>query len=312
MKRISVIIVTLFLAHMTYAQHYLGVGAALSSPFQLDQLDETKPLFGWGESLSLQYQYRYRHFLLSIGATISGEHPRVGIENETYQPEMIDTRGIEFQYLGSLISRRDLSSNVWFHTPVMIGFETYPFYMMVGAQYSLFITSWTHQKALMAAGADYHGRYYDDYIDDMFTHGYHDYEPVSNKGRMQYKNDVRLLVELGSTLSIGYGKNGLDQLLRIGAFAEVGLMDVLGEPATQNKTEWYPKEEDYMNVAMNHIYSSADASTSSLRNMVVGVKVTCLFPAGGKQEKYKNNKYNRHSKKYKCHCLGLPRAYFLN
>ena len=158
MKRIGALIVTILLAQIGFAQHYIGVGASVSSPFQLDQFDGTKPLVGWGEEVTLQYQYRRGHFLLSIGAAVSGEHPRVGVADETFSAQMIDTRGIEFNYLGSLKSRSDMSSSLWFHTPVMIGFEFQPFDMMVGAQYSLFLASWTHQTAQLASAADYYGR----------------------------------------------------------------------------------------------------------------------------------------------------------
>ena len=308
MKRGFAMIVTILLAQMSFAQHYIGVGASLSSPFQLDKSEVTKPLIGWGEGVTLSYQYRHGHFLMSIGAAVSGEHPRVGVADEKYSPRMIDTEGREFIYLGSLESRSDLSSTLWFHTPVMIGFEVYPFYMMVGAQYSLFLSSWTHQTAQLAAGADYLGRYYDDYIDDMPTHGYHDYEPVSTKGQMKYKNDVRLLAELGGTIRIGQSKNGLDRLLRIGAFAEVGLMNVLGTPSVPNKTVWDVSE--YMHVTMNHVYSAEDGNAGSVRNIVVGVRATCLFPAGGKPEKHKHYKTKRHSTKYKCRCLGHPASPF--
>ena len=308
MKRKLVIIAAILTMQMTFAQHYIGVGASVSSPIQLDKSAATKPLIGWGEGVTLQYQYRRGHFLLSIGAAVSGEHPRVSVADETFDPRMMDTRGIEFNYLGSLKSRSDLSSTLWFHTPVMIGFETYPFYMMVGAQYSLFLTSWTHQTAQLAAAADYLGRYYDDYIDDMFTHGYHSYEPVSSKGQMKYKNDIRALVELGGTLPIGQNSNGLDRLLRIGAYAEIGLMDVLDKPAAQNKTEWDVSQ--YMHVAMNHIYSAANANAGSLRNIVVGVRVTCLFPAGGEAKKSKHYRTNSKSSKYKCRCIGNPYFYY--
>ena len=308
MKRKLVIIAAILTVQMTFAQHYIGVGASVSSPIQLDKSSATKPLIGWGEGVTLQYQYRRGHFLLSIGAAVSGEHPRISVADETFDPRMIDTRGIEFNDLGSLKSRSDLSSTLWFHTPVMIGFETYPFYMMVGAQYSLFLTSWTHQTAQLAAAADYLGRYYDDYIDDMFTHGYHSYEPVSSKGQMKYKNDIRALVELGGTLPIGQNSNGLDRLLRIGAYAEIGLMDVLDKPAAQNKTEWDVSQ--YMHVAMNHIYSAANANAGSLRNIVVGVRVTCLFPAGGESKKSKHYRTNSKSSKYKCRCIGNPYFYY--
>lgn len=309
MKKIVGIIVVILMAQMSFAQHYIGFGVSASSPFQLDKSDATKPLVGWGEGVSLQYQYRHGHFLLSIGAAVSGEHPRVGVEDEKYTAAMIDTRGIAFKYIGDLKSRSDMSSSVWFHTPVMIGFETYPFYMMVGAQYSLFISSWTHQRGQMAAGADYYGRYYDDYIDDMPTHGYHSYEPVSTKGQMKYKNDIRLLVELGGTISIGQNKKGLDKLLRIGAFAEVGLMNVLDAPTTQNKTDWDPTQ--YMNVSMNHAYTAVNTNTGSLRNIVVGARITCLFPAGGEKEtnKHKHYKTKFKSTKKKCRCIGYPYGY---
>ncbi len=319
MKRIGALIVTILLAQISFAQHYIGVGASVSSPFQLyklDQFNETKPLVGFGEGVTLRYEYRRGHFLLSIGAAVSGEHPRVGVADETFAAQMIDTRGIEFMYLGSLKNRSDMSSSLWFHTPVMIGFEFQPFYMMVGAQYSLFLASWTHQTAQLASAADYYGRYYDDYIDDMFSHGYHSYEPVSTKGQMKYKNDVRLLVELGGTIKIGQGKNGLDRLLRIGAFAEVGLLNVLDKPTTPTKTEWDVSQ--YMNVTMHHVYSAYPINmwdggpnpyTGSLRNIVVGVRATCLFPVGGEQNKHKQYKTKHTSKKYKCRCVGYPYGY---
>lgn len=314
MRRIATIIAVTLMAQMIFAQHYIGVGVSASSPFQLDQSDATKPLVGWGEGVTLRYEYRRGHFLLSIGAAVSGEHPRVSVADETFSARMKDTRepnGIEFDYLGHLKSRSDLSSSLWFHTPVMIGFETYPFYMMVGAQYSLFLTSWTHQTAQLAAAADYLGRYYDDYIDDMFTHGYHSYEPVSSKGQMKYKNDIRLLVELGGTLKIGQNKNGLDQLLRIGAFAEVGLLNALDKPSTPTKTNWDVSQ--YMNVTMHHVYSAADANAGALRNVVVGVRATFLFPAGGQQDndknKHKHYKTKQKDKKYKCRCIGYPYGY---
>ena len=309
MKRIYVIIAAVVLAPMLFAQHYIGVGASLSSPFQLDRSGATKPLFGVGEGVTVQYQYRYEHFLLSVGASFSGEHPRVAVADETYNPRMTDTRGIEFTYLGSLISRKDLSSTLWFHTPVMIGFETYPFYMMAGAQFSLSLSSWTRQTGQMAAAADYSGRYYDDYIDDMHTHGYHAYQPVSTRGRMRYRNDIRLLVELGGTVSVGRSGNGLDRLLRIGAFAEIGMMNVLDNPAADAHTEWDVSQ--YMDVSMNHIYSAADANAGSVRNIVAGVKLTCLFPAGDQSKKYK--RYNYHHRRYKrkrCHCLGSYYRYY--
>lgn len=310
MKRIYVIIVAILIAQISFAQHYIGVGASLSSPFQLDKSEATRPLVGVGEGVTLQYQYRYKHFLLSIGAAVSGEHPRIGVANETYYPRMYDTEEFEFTYKGSLKNRSDLSSTLWFHTPVMIGFEIHPFYMMVGAQYSLCLKSWTLQTAQMASAADYGDRYYDDYIDDMPTHGYHGYEPVSTKGQMKYKNDVRLLVELGGTLQIGQNDKGLDRLLRIGAFAEIGMMDVLDNTTVPNKTEWSVGETQYMNVMMNHVYSAADGDAGSLRNIVAGVRVTCLFPAGGQPEKHKRYKVKKHSTKYKCRCIGYPYSPF--
>ena len=288
MKRIYVIIVVMLMAQMTFAQHYIGVGASFSSPFQLDESTATKPVIGWGEGITLQYQYRRRHFLLSIGAALSGEHPRVGVVEEYYKsPLMKDTRGLEFIYLGALKDRTDLSSTLWFHTPVMMGFEIQPFYMMVGAEYSLSITSWTHQTGQMAAAADYRRRYYDDYIDDMFTHGYHDYEPVSSRGVMKYKNDMRLLAEIGGTVRVGRSDKGLDKLLRIGTFAEIGMMNVLDNSPTQtittkrDKTEWDPTQ--YLHVSMNHIYSVTDTKVGPLRNIVVGVRVTYFLPVGGRQ-----------------------------
>jgi len=301
MKRICIIILAVLMAQTTFAEHYIGAGVSLSSAFQLDKSDATKPLFGWGEGVTVQYHYQRDHLLLSAGFAVSGEHPRVGIAEASYAPHMRDTRDTSFTYLGSLKNRRDLSSTMWFHMPVMVGFEFYPFYMMAGLQYSLCITSRTYQTAQLAAAADYGGRYYDDYIDDMPSHGYHGYESVSSKGKMKYSNDLRLLVEAGWTLKIGSNRKRMDRLLRIGAFAEIGMLNVLSEPAVQNHTAWDASQ--YMNVTMNHIYSAANSNAGSVRNIVAGVRVTCLFPVGDPPQKkhphYKKRKNNR----YQCRCL---------
>lgn len=312
MKRIVAIIAVIWIVQLSFAQHYIGVGASVSSPFQLDKSTATKPLVSWGEGVTLQYQYRHGHFLMSIGAAVSGEHPRVGVEKEPFFANMVDTRGIPFTYIGLLESRSDMSSSLWFHTPVMIGFEAHSFYMMVGAQYSVFLASWTHQRAQLAAAADYLGRYYTDYIITMPTHGYDYYPQTPPREQMKYKNDVRLLVELGGTLKIGQGKNGLDQLLRIGAFAEVGLMNVLDQPSTPKKTEWYT--DQFLYTKMHHIYSAADANVGAVRNIVVGVRVTCLFPTGEEKSKDKDQKksykISRKNPRYKCRCLGGPYFYY--
>ena len=312
MKRIVGFIVTILIVQLGFAQHYIGVGASLSSPFQLDKSTATTPLVSWGEGVTLQYHYRHGHFLMSIGASISGEHPRVSVKDEDFDVPMIDTRDSTFSYIGNLRSRSDLSSSLWFHTPIMIGFETHSFYMMVGAQYSVFLASWTHQRAQLEAAANYLGRYYDDHINDMPTHGYSYYQQSPPGEKMKYKNDVRLLVELGGTLKIGQGKNGLDRLLRIGAFAEVGLMNVLDQPSTPKKTEWYT--DQFLYTKMHHIYSAADANVGAVRNIVVGVRVTCLFPTGEEKSKDKDEKksykISRKNPRYKCRCLGGPYFYY--
>jgi hypothetical protein len=309
MKRINLIIAIILMAQMSFAQHYVGFGASLSSPFQVDKSNSTKPLFGWGEGIHVQYQYCVGHFIVSAGATLTGEHPRVGVDDEDFVARMRDTRhdrlsgseGIVFDYLGSVIKRKDLSSTVWLNFPVMVGLEIFPFYVMAGAEYSLFLASWTHQTAQMASIGDYLGRYYK-VVDDMPTHGYHTYEPVETKGRMQYKNDIRVLFEIGGTIPFIVNRRAPDHLLRIGAFAEVGLRNVLNNSTNIPKTEWDVSQ--YMHVRMNHVYAS-NANTGAVRNIVVGVKATYLLPIGELPKKFNGYRYIRRTKK-KCNCFGYP------
>lgn len=301
MKRRYLIIAMILLTQMIFAQHYVGVGASISSPFQIDKSNATKPLFGWGEGLSVQYQYSAGHFIVSAGASLTGEHPRIGVADESISPRMKDTRGIDFNYLGSIVKRQDLSSTVWFNVPVMIGLEVFPFYIMAGAEYSLFLASWTHQTAQMASVGDYLGRYYK-VVDDMPTHGYHSYEPVQTKGRMQYKNDIRVLFEIGGTLAFTFNRREPDHLLRIGAFAEVGLRNVLKNSTDIPQTEWDVSQ--YMHVRMNHVYAS-NANTGAVRNVVVGVRATYLIPVGEQPKKFSGYRFTK-TKKRKCNCFGYP------
>jgi len=81
----------------------------------------------------------------------------------------------------------------------------------------------------------------------------------------------------------------------------------LDKPTTPTKTEWDVSQ--YMNVTMHHVYSAGDVDPGSLRNIVVGVRATCLFPIGGEQNKHKQYKTKHTSKKYKCRCVGYPYGY---
>ena len=59
---------------------------------------------------------------------------------------------------------------------------------------------------------------------------------------------------------------------------------------------------------------AADANVGAVRNIVVGVRVTCLFPTGEEKsndkDQKKSYKISRKNPRYKCRCLGGPYFYY--
>ncbi|MBR1631581.1 MAG: hypothetical protein IJ680_06955 [Paludibacteraceae bacterium] len=275
------------------SQHYVGFGANVQSPMHIDNLPQTSTRFGLGGGAEFAYEYRHGNFLLNLGVGAEYVSSRQRVDDEHLQVSMTDTRGINFTYNGSLQKRTDVIRVVNIPLSLRLGFEAGQFYLLAGATYALRVGGSSLQQAELATEGDYNGRYYVP-LTDMPNHGYHDYEHTSTSGEIARLNDLRLHLEVGTDRQMLRSGRKVKPVLRIGVFAEYGLLNLIDNPTDRQITEL--DVQQYMQVRLNNVYYSTLARGGKANSFTAGVKVTVLMGVGGTSKRFR---------KSKCHCYWL-------
>lgn len=298
MKKVLVLILSIICCNTLYSQHWIGVSADADLAWQLDKIPTTSAKIGGGTGIGFVYQYQYNHFILETGVRGEFLHNPIGITDSLLHFDMLDTRGTQFVYNGYLKNRVDASNNLSLSVPLMLGVEYNYFYGLVGAKVNYFLLSSTHQTAQLATTGDY-DRYYETLV-DMPNHGFHDYIKAETKGSMKYNLDARITAEIGTSI---YSSNRSTKF-RIGIFAEYGVRNIRKQ--TTEEPMLAPDLSEYMHVNMTHIYSTPYNPTSSVNNLICGIRFSALFLVGNARSNhasYRSNqsRHSRHS--YPCRCM---------
>jgi hypothetical protein len=287
MRNAFVFIVSLLCCGALWSQHWIGVSADADLAWQRDKMPETTTKLGGGGGIGFVYQFQRNHFIFETGLEGKFTYNPVGVADSLLHFNMIDTKGTPFIYNGYLKDRTDVSKNLSVNLPLMLGVEYNYFYGLVGAKLNYALLSRTHQTAQLATTGDYDIYY--EILENVPTHGFHDYIKEESKGSMNYKLDARVAAELGAVF-YSYDRS---LKYRIGVFAEYGILDV--RKSSDNVSLLTPDLTEYMHVNMNHIYSSSNTPTSPVHNLLCGLRFSILFPVG------KSN--YRSSRSYPCRCL---------
>lgn len=289
MKRIYLLVAGLICILSVDAEHWMGITADFHSPIPIDNIAITSPRIGYGGMLGGEYQYQHRHFTLETGIMAAYSCANLSVESEQLSFPMRDTQGKEFNYEGDLRNRKENFSSFNIQIPLFLGAEFNHVYVLVGAKAVYSIKGHSSLKAELATVGQY-DRYYDE-LTDMPNHGFHDYQRVSNKYTLGSGLDVRICAEVGGVWHTRTMKG------RVGAFCEYGVLNQIsstsifragGASSSQPMTE--ADVSQYMNVTMNPVYSSSVANGCRFNNLVVGVRLSLLFPL-------------RSSTKYDCRCM---------
>lgn len=273
------------------AQNYIGPSIGANFVQTVDFMRQTHPRLGGGGDMGVAYEWQRDHFVLRTGLQYALQCPSLAVDSQWLAQEMLDTRGVTMTYRGFLDERTDRMMMHQLTVPLMIGGTWSGFYLFAGAKFCVSLASTASVQAQLKTSGDYQGRYYE-WFEDMPNHGYHDFEPVAAKHALSLKRlDVRLAAEIGYSFELNpYSGLKLPPLLRIGLFAEYGLINMLSATNMQPRTEadW----TQYLQVNMTHIYDSEESNKAQAKILVYGIRFTLLFPVsptrgGG----------------YKCYCL---------
>ena len=300
--------------HPSLAQHYVGPAFSGGLVQTVDDLPQTQSRLSGGGEIGVAYQYQHGHLLLHMGINYTLQCPVQSLDSQWLAQDMIDTRGVAVTYRGLLTNRADQLFVHQLTVPFMVGGSWLGFYLLAGLKFSVAFAAQARETAALRTAGDYNGRYYE-WFEDMPNHGYHDFEPVlcsqsippppppsaSTSGALS-RFDLRLGAELGYTFRLNIGTSGYNPrlnphsafapapFLRIGLFAEYGLINLISSPLLPRTTaDW----SEYLQVSMNHVYTSDEAAKARANMLSFGIRATLLFPVAPAQNPYK------------CRCTGI-------
>ena len=278
-RRVLFILMMIGLAcPMLQAQHYIGAMVDGAAAWQLDKEDITIPQLGAGASVGGVYQLQYDKFLLQTGLGVSQVWLSQRLDSlPDIVRTMTDTEGYPFTYYGQLKNRVDNVMTTELMVPFMLGTKIRSFHLLVGAKFSATILGFTSQKAALTTWGDYGDRYYGP-LEHMPQHGFYDGKEVATKDTMSFRPDVRLCAEFGWSWALTKEPVKIGApVLQVGAFVEYGILNPL---AYMNNVKRLTEERftPFMDVEMNHVYTTLNRDQTNINNLRVGVRVAVLFP----------------------------------
>ena len=282
-----------FIFHLSPLSAQSYIGPTLSGNFvqTIDHMRQTHSRLGGGGGIGIAYEWQREHLLLRTGVEYALQCPSLAVDSQWLALDMIDTRGVLMTYRGLLTQRTDHMTMHQVTAPMMVGGIWRGAYVLVGAKIAVSLANTAHIRAQLKTAGDYQGRYYE-WFENMPNHGYHDLEPVTSKHSLQLKRlDVRLAAEVGYTFHLNpYSGLKLSPLLRVGLFAEYGLINILSSDNTTPRTsaDW----SQYLHVDMTHIYASQESTGMRANLLTYGLRLTLLFPVSNGQKQSE-----------KCYCI---------
>ena len=265
---------------MLQAQHYVGAMVDGVAAWHFDREENaelTTPKLGGGASVGGVYQYQYDKFLVQMGLGASQVWLRQGLDTLPIERAMNDTEDIPFTYHGSLTNRIDQVMVTELMVPIMLGTKIRSFHVLVGAKFAATILGFTSQTAALTTWGDYGDRYYGP-LEHMPQHGFYDGKEVASQDTMSFRPDVRLCAELGWSWALTKEPVKIGApILQVGAFVEYGILNPLKRMYNTSllSEDFY---NPYMDVKMNHVYTTMNREQTIINNLRVGVRVAVLFP----------------------------------
>jgi len=284
-----------FILHLSPLSAQSYVGPSISGNFvqTVDRLPQTQARLAGGGEVGVMYEWQKEHLLIHTGIAYSLQCPSLAVDSQWLEQDMLDTRGVPVTYRGLLNDRTDRMMMHQLTVPFMVGGRWHSVYLLGGLKLSVALATTARQDASLYTAGDYQGRYYD-WFENMPNHGYHGGEPVSSSHAINLNRfDLRLAAELGYTFALNpYTRLKPSPLLRVGFFAEYGMLNFLSSESTLPRTtaDW----SQYLHVNMTHIYASEESAGSRANLLSYGIRLTLLFPTSDAPQASN-----------KCLCLGI-------
>ncbi len=269
MNRICFIIIGVLFFSSAFAQHRVGFTIEGATAWHLDNVEITTPKTGGNVGIGMIYQYQKGRFLLNTGVSFNSAYLSQQIDSQHIAVPMRDTEGINFIYRGELYNRQDQLITTDIGIPLTLGAKTsFGLYALGGMRINLPLHAWSLHHAFLTTKGDYGNRYHE-MLEDLPQHGYFTALDVRNNGVVKFPIDLRVCAELGYVIPMEFPQ------IKIGVFVEYGVLNGLREGGNQ-LTEVDCSQ--YMQVNMNHIYTTLSPKINAIHQLSAGIRMTLLWP----------------------------------
>jgi hypothetical protein len=262
---------------------YLGAAGGYSS-FMLKDAPDFSATGSWGGGFEAGYELNVRAFMLKLGAEFTYLNAGLGLRNFTQHVDLIDDDDPSEIYTGNYTFRNNSDAYRFgnLNVPLMIGFRVHKFYLLAGGKVGVnLFESNTTKTSLQTTGT------YPGFIDDFTNMPNHSFYGTTEKRSYSGKFPLNAYAsaEMGLYLNANmptrskyrFGQSAGDKIkYRLSAFADYGLMDLLGNTTTNSL---------FPDIAANFpdrpylksFVRSANMRGSVLNNLFVGLRFTILF-----------------------------------
>ncbi len=247
---------------------------------------------GYTAGASLLYTYLNGIFFIQTGVGVRWQDVKNTVSDQFDSKDLQDAAGTNMHMTYDFKNRIDESRMLYLQVPLYVGGYARGFYFMIGPKFYMPLYGST-QLDLTATSIGHYDKYIGD-MEEMDNHGMRKDVPLTpdqrNQPALKLKIDVAAVVELGYEFAFsnkglqGYRKSTmLDQRLRIGAFAEMGILNI--SPKTDLPLNGVPDSSpyDFQSFQYNHVISTANVS--SVHNLFAGIRISYFFFSNLTKEK---------------------------
>lgn len=265
--------------------HLIGLQAegAYATSFQSSQLMSAAP-GGYAAGMTLQYAYLNGPLFFQLGFGARWRDVQNRITDQYYTRETTDAAGVTNKMTYAFEQRVDEARTVYAQIPFYVGGYIHGAYILGGVKALIPLWGDTRLKMLVSSKAQYEG--YIGPIEQMDNHGIRREVPLTpdqTQGKaLKTQIDVLAVLEAGYELAFsnkgrpGYHRSHMrDQRLRIGAFAELGILNHApngNEPLYEvpDATKY-----DFQTFRYNHVFATGKVPTA--HDFYAGLRVTYFF-----------------------------------
>lgn len=261
----------------------LQVDGAYSTFLQSSDVMSSAP-GGYALGASLQYAYLNGPFFIQTGVGVRWQDVKNKVANQQEQRDMLDATSTLSHMTYSFEQRMDETRELYAQIPIYVGGYFHGGYIMGGLKASMPVYGDTRLNMLVSSTAKYDGVIGP--IEEMDNHGIRKEVPLTpdqqKGGALKLRFDVLGVIEGGYELAFsnkgkpGYHRSKMnDQRVRIGAFAEFGILNIT--PKTQNELFVVPGTSPYDFQTFEYNHALSTGQVSSAHNFFAGIRITYFF-----------------------------------